>query len=290
MKWEVIMTNTPAFDLDAYLRRIGLSGPVAPTLDTLKAIQERHPASIAFENLDSLTGRVPSLDIGDVQHKLVAGQRGGYCFEQNLLLRHALAAIGFRVSGLGARVIWNTPEDPIPPRSHMLLRVDLDDGTYTADVGFGGMTPTAPMRLDMDSNQETPHGTYRLRPSHDVYRLEALVGDVWTPLYIFDLTEHFASDYGVANWHVATHPDSLFATTLVCARTDKGKRYALRDNELSIHHAAGPSKHHHLTSPDALRDVLENTFNLNLADLGGLDARIADIFADAGTALPVPHR
>ena len=87
------MTAVNSFDLDAYLKRIGFAGAVAPTLDTLKEIQARHPAAIAFENLDSLTGRIPSLTLADVQRKLVAAGRGGYCFEQNLLLRHALDAI-----------------------------------------------------------------------------------------------------------------------------------------------------------------------------------------------------
>ncbi|MEP2544736.1 MAG: arylamine N-acetyltransferase, partial [Alphaproteobacteria bacterium] len=81
------MTSIHSFDLDAYLGRIGYRGAVAPTLDTLTEIQARHPAAITFENLDSLTGRVPSLAPMDVQRKLVTEGRGGYCFEQNLLLR-----------------------------------------------------------------------------------------------------------------------------------------------------------------------------------------------------------
>lgn len=273
------MTSIHSFDLDAYLGRIGYRGAVAPTLDTLTEIQARHPAAITFENLDSLTGRVPSLTLADVQRKLVTEGRGGYCFEQNLLLRHVLDAIGFRVSGLGARVLWNTPAGPTPPRSHMVLRVDLDGDAYIADVGFGGMTMTAPIRLTAGTAQETPHGPYRLVPTEDSHRLEARIGDQWHPLYVFDQVEQAGTDYEVGNWYVATHPASPFVTTLICARTDAGRRYALRNTELSIHHTVGPSERHRLDTPAALRDVLEGTFNLNLAGLDDLDARLAAVCA-----------
>jgi len=273
------MTPTNSFDLDAYLQRIGFAGTVSPTLDTLKEIQVRHPAAITFENLDSLTGRVPSLALADVQRKLVTAGRGGYCFEQNLLLRHALDAIGFRVSGLSARVLWNIPPGPTPPRSHMVLRIDLDGDAYIADVGFGGMTMTAPMRLAATSAQETPHGPFRLVPTEDSHRLESQIGDLWHPLYVFDQVEQAGTDYEVSNWYVATHPNSPFVATLICARTDSGRRYALRDTDLSIHHTAGPSEHHRLDTPAALRDTLETTFNLNLAGMDDLDARLAAVCA-----------
>jgi len=278
------MTAVNSFDLDAYLKRIGFAGAVAPTLDTLKEIQARHPAAIAFENLDSLTGRIPSLTLADVQRKLVAAGRGGYCFEQNLLLRHALDAIGFRVSGLGARVLWNAPAGPTPPRSHMILRIDLEGDAYIADVGFGGMTMTAPMRLAAVPAQQTPHGPYRLVTTEDSHRLEAQIGDQWHPLYVFDQVEQTATDYEVSNWYVATHPASLFVTTLICARTDAGRRYALRDTELSIHHTAGPSERHRLDTPGALRGALETTFNLNLAGLDDLDARLAAVCANSSAS------
>ncbi|MEI4902561.1 arylamine N-acetyltransferase, partial [Klebsiella pneumoniae] len=78
--------------------------------------------SIPFENLDPLLRRPMRLDAASLEQKLVRGGRGGYCFEQNLLLRHALEGIGFTVAGLAARVVWNQPEGAILPRTHMLLR------------------------------------------------------------------------------------------------------------------------------------------------------------------------
>ncbi len=114
------------FDLDAYLDRLGYTGPRTPTLDTLEALHALHPAAIPFENLNPLLRWPVALDVESLQAKMVAGGRGGWCFEQNTLFRHALQSLGFSVTSLGARVIWNTPPDsPIGPRSHMLLLVDL---------------------------------------------------------------------------------------------------------------------------------------------------------------------
>jgi N-hydroxyarylamine O-acetyltransferase len=115
-----------SIDLHAYFERIGVKTSVAPDLQTLRAIIAAHVATIPFENLDPFLGVSPALDIVSVQRKLVRDGRGGYCFEQNRLLSDILRAVGFRVTNLGARVLWGQPEDAITARTHMLLRVEAD--------------------------------------------------------------------------------------------------------------------------------------------------------------------
>src|SRR4051812_48628397 len=94
-------------DLAAYFARIGHAGRRAPTLPALSGIVAAHATAIPFENLDVLLGRGARLDSGAVVDKLVHRGRGGYCFEHNTLLLHALQALGFDVTGLAARVLWN---------------------------------------------------------------------------------------------------------------------------------------------------------------------------------------
>ena len=96
-----------AFDLGAYFARIGYDGPATPRLETLREIHRLHPQAIAFENLNPLLHWPVPLDMQSLQQKLVTQRRGGYCYEHNLLLKHALERIGFRVAGLAARVLWN---------------------------------------------------------------------------------------------------------------------------------------------------------------------------------------
>ena len=263
-----------AFDLDAYLRRIAYDGPRAPTLDTLREVHRRHVAAIAFENLDPLLRRPIQLDAESLQRKLVAGGRGGWCYEQNNTLRHALEALGFRTTGLAARVVWNRPPDVVAPRTHMLLRIDLD-GPWIVDAGFGGVTLTGPIRLVPDAEQDTPNGPFRLVTVDGDFELQARLGDEWTPLYRFDLQAQQLADYALVNWYLSNHPQSHFLNGLMVARTDASGRYALRDNVFTVRHADGRVDARTLASPAELRAVLEAEFRLALPDGPELDALLA---------------
>ena len=94
-----------SFDLDAYLVRIGYRGPTDASLATLKALHRQHPQAIPFENLDPFLGHPVKLDPASLQDKVFARGRGGYCYEPNLIVMHALTARGFAASGLAARVL-----------------------------------------------------------------------------------------------------------------------------------------------------------------------------------------
>jgi N-hydroxyarylamine O-acetyltransferase len=78
----------------------------------LRAIHQKHPDAIVFENIDVLLGKAISLDPADVDAKLIAAGRGGYCYEQNGLFKRVLTALGFEVTGLMARVLWMAPDRP----------------------------------------------------------------------------------------------------------------------------------------------------------------------------------
>jgi N-hydroxyarylamine O-acetyltransferase len=268
-------------DLQAYFRRIRYDGAAAADGDTLAAILRLHPQAIAFENLDPLLGVPVRLDAAALEHKLVGSARGGYCYEQNLLLMHVLRALGFRVRGLAARVLRGVPEGVIMARAHMLLGVDLGDARYIADAGFGGGTLTAPLRLDCDGAQATPHEPYRLVRAGDDYVLQAEIKRSWQSLYRFDLQEQLQADYEVANWYQCTYPTSQFITGLMVARTAPGRRYHLRNGELSVHHVDGPSERRVLRTAAELRGVLSDTFGLALADARGLDALLTRFTAVA---------
>jgi N-hydroxyarylamine O-acetyltransferase len=254
------------FDLDAYLARIGYAGPRTPTLDTLEAVHALHPAAIPFENLNPLLGWPVSLDVETLQAKLVAGGRGGWCFEHNTLFRHALEALGFSVASLAARVLWNAPANsPIGARSHMLLLVDLGGHRYIADVGFGGNVLTAPLRLQPHIVQPTPHEPHRLRPLDNGYVLEASLGGEWKPFYRFTLEPQYPADYEVSNWYLCNHPRSMFRQHLIGARATREGRYALRNNALAVHRNNTTEKRT-LAEPAALRSSLEIDFGLQLPD------------------------
>jgi N-hydroxyarylamine O-acetyltransferase len=271
-----------SIDLNAYFERIGYGGPARPepTLDTLRALHLLHPQAIPFENLDVLLGRPVRLDLASIQRKLVTERRGGYCFEQNRLLRSVLQTLGFRVRSFAGRVLWGREAPGMPPRTHMLLLVDLDEGTYLADVGFGGMVLSAPLAFETGLEQITPHGAFRLEDAGGEPRsfiLQALVQGNWAPVYRFDLDPQYDADYDMANHFVSTHPQSIFVNNLIAARLAPGKRHALLNRRLRVHHVhdvRDEDVQRDLESVADLRRVLENEIGIRLPD-GDLDAALA---------------
>lgn len=258
------MADAPhTIDIGAYLARIGYSGPRAPTLATLRALHALHPAAIAFENLDPLCGVRVHLDPASVEKKLVGAGRGGYCFEQNGLFALALTALGFNVTGLAARVYVKTEPGKIR-RSHMLVKVDLPEGPYIADVGFGAWALSGPLSLLDGAEQETPHGPFRVAPVGDYFDVQTVVDGQWTTLYRFMLEEQTPADYEVANWYCSTHPVSRFLTELMVARLPAGRRLGMLNNRLSIHYPDGRTERRELRSAAEIAATLEDEFAIRL--------------------------
>ncbi|EFC35802.1 predicted protein, partial [Naegleria gruberi] len=178
------------FDIDAYLKRIGLNSRIhveeefkSISYALLHAIVWNHATHIPFENLatiypdeyrivsDSNSKIKVSLDPNDIFRKMVLNDRGGFCFEQNLLLARALREFGFTVKPIGARGVNRLAEvDPISglpvgPFTHLALLVDCQDGnTYLVDngLGWGGM-PRSPLPL--------VNGSEKTESTGEVFRL-----------------------------------------------------------------------------------------------------------------------
>ena len=249
-------------NLAAYFDRIGYAGPCEPTLPVLTDLHARHPAQIPFEGLDPFLGRPVPIDTQSIQSKLVQQRRGGYCFEQNGLFFGVLETIGFRAIPLAARVIWMSPGRSAPP-THRLTLVHLPEGDYLADVGFGGQTYTAPLKLHTDDPQTTPHGVYRVVEANGTLEIQMRVADRWEGMYRFTLTPAAQGDFEMANWFTATHPKTRFVRNLVAARVAGESRFNLLNAMLSIH-GSGGVQHRLLASPEELHDVLTNRIGLEL--------------------------
>ena len=271
-----------AIDVSAYFARIGYAGPSTPDLDTLRALQLCHAQTIPFENLNPFVGWPVRLDAASLQQKLVRDGRGGYCYEHNLLLSHVLRALGFDVTWLGARVTMNLPEHAVGGRTHMLLLVTLG-APYIVDVGFGGLTLTAPLRLQTDVEQTTPHEPFRLLEAGDEFIVESKIAGEWRGLYRFSLQRQLLPDYEMCNWYLSNHPQSRFVVNLVAARPDADRRHALRNNELAVHYLDGRTERRVLRSVADLHQALEHVFRVRLPDAPELRAALARV-----ASMPVP--
>ncbi|MCC8396576.1 arylamine N-acetyltransferase [Paraburkholderia sp. MMS20-SJTR3] len=254
-------------NLENYFTRIGYQGPRTATLDVLQALHRLHPAAIPFEDLNPLTGLAVKLDLASIERKLVDGQRGGYCFEQNTLFANVLMQLGFKVTPLLARVLWGAPPDARPARTHMVLRIELDNDMWLADVGFGGVTLTAPLRVAMDLAQPIPLGTFRLIDAgRDSAYLQVLAADGnWAQVYHVDLRAVEWVDYETSNWYTSTSPESLFAHNLLAARVLPDRRLGLLNDQYNERDGAGRVvAERRLASAAELADCLRERFGINL--------------------------
>ena len=240
-----------AFDLGAYLGRIGYAGPRTPTLSTLRAIHALQPAAIPFESLDPFLRRPVRLDLASLQAKLVGQRRGGYCFELNGLFAGALRALGFSITPLSARVRWMAPPDrPEGARTHTLARLDLPEGTYLADVGFGGHLLAGPIRLEREIEQTTPAATVRLVGKDPYFILQALLPQrVGRTSTRSRSSRRSPIDYEVGNWFTSTNPNSRFYANFLAERLTPKSRLSVFNAKVTERHASGETEQRILATP-----------------------------------------
>ncbi len=252
-----------AVDLDAYCARIGYDGPRTPTLETLNDLMSAHVQRVPFENLDVLLGRGISLEPEALHRKLIDERRGGYCFEQNGLLLLVLTQLGFDVTPLSARVRYQRPRDYTPARTHLFLRVVIDDVPWVADVGVGGLSLTSAIRFDVEGEQATRHEPRRLIVEDGRHFHQARLGGEWCDVLEFTGETMPPIDRELANWFTSTHPQSHFRHRLVAARAlPDGGRLTLVNRELSTRRRSGEADTRLLDTPGELLDVLAADFGL----------------------------
>jgi N-hydroxyarylamine O-acetyltransferase len=135
-------------DIERYLERIEVSGPLPPTVETLHQLQRAHMLHVPFESYDCALGRPVIVDPEVNFEKIVGQHRGGFCFELNGPFSRLLEALGFEVTLLSARPFTVGKESEAEPEfSHLALMVPVDGERWLVDVGFGDGS-LEPVRLD----------------------------------------------------------------------------------------------------------------------------------------------
>ena len=268
-------------NLKAYFERIGFAGSIAPTLATLDLLHALHPATIPFENLSPLMGDPVLLDQPSLEKKLLADKRGGYCFEHNLLFMRVLQDLDFVVRPLLARVVWTNPDGANQPPSHLLLLVEVNGQNHIADVGFGGLTLTTPLRLRADAEQATPHETFRLTGGEPDWTLDVRIGEDWKPVYVFSLDTVSLEEIEPINHRIATDAASPFTHELRVALAPSGKRLKLHNTGLTIQPVEGEAEKRGIGTMEGLRSVLTTEFGLVLPSDKRLEPALARLLPPA---------
>ena len=256
-----------SFDQQAWLNRIKYDGSLEPTLSTLHQLIFAHSHTIAYESLDIMLGRTPRLDLGTLQSKMILGGRGGYCLEQNMLFREGLRSLGYQITSLQGRVVRGMPIDAPRPAIHMLLQVDLPEGPYLADAGFGNLAPTSALLLRPGIEQETPHEPMRFVDVGGELTLQAKLGDAWEHIYRVIPYPRYDGEYEITNWYTGTHPDAPYQSNIIAARPGPNRtRITMFNARVTVRYATGEADRRHLSDEVEFRSVLRDEFGLNMTD------------------------
>ena len=255
------------FDQRAWLARIGYNGSLDPTLTTLHQLIFAHAHAIAYESLDIMLGRTPRLDLVSLQRKIIAGGRGGYCLEQNMLFREGLRSIGYNITSLQGRVVRGMAIDAPRPAIHMLLQVNLPEGPYLADVGFGNLAPTSALLLKSGVEQDTPHELMRFIDVGGELTLQARLRDAWEHIYRVIPYPRYDGEYEITNWYTGTHPDAPYQNHMIAALPGPNKtRITMFNARVTVRHATGEAERRLLKDESEFRSVLRDEFGLNMSD------------------------
>jgi N-hydroxyarylamine O-acetyltransferase len=253
-------------DVNAYLDRIGFSGPIRPDLVTLTALHRAHLHVIPYENLDVQLGRRVTIERPAIFEKIVRRRRGGWCYEMNGLFGWVLSELGFRVTRSAAGVMREVRGNEAVG-NHLVLKVDLEEGTFLADVGFGD-GPLDPIRV-----VEGPFGSHGFscalsRPDATWWRLHNHQGG-GASSFDFDLSP--ADEALLArkcDW-LQSSPDSIFMQNAVVQRHTSNGLWIMRGRvlrELTPH----AQKDYLIGSAGEYIEALADIFSLNLPEAASL--------------------
>ncbi|MFJ4356624.1 arylamine N-acetyltransferase [Streptomyces massasporeus] len=261
--------------VDAYLRRLGAEHPAWPTVDALRELHLRHLRTVPFENLSIHLGEEIVLEEKRLLDKVVGARRGGFCYELNGSFGALLAALGYDVALLAARVYGEEGRLGIP-YDHLALRVrTVDGGDWLADVGFGAHSHL-PLAFGDRGEQKDPGGTFRIveagpdaagvRGGHGT--VEAADLDVFRDgraQYRLESRPRVLGDFVAGAWWHSTSSVSHFTRSLVCSRvTEEGGRITLSGRGLTVTAADGTREEQELEADEEILGVYRERFGIEL--------------------------
>jgi N-hydroxyarylamine O-acetyltransferase len=221
--------------LRSYLERIGYTGPISPSIETLRKLHQKHLLAVPFENLDIPLGRKITLSYRAFYQKIVRKHRGGFCYELNGSFANLLHSLGFDVALLSGRVARGDGTFSAE-FDHMTLRVRVNDASWIADVGFGSSF-SEPKNLDLSDAQDDSSGSqFKIARSERGYVLLRREGrgDIWTAQYRFSLKSRKLKEFAERCVYQQTSPRSHFTQGWICTRLTANGRLSLTQKKFII--------------------------------------------------------
>jgi N-hydroxyarylamine O-acetyltransferase len=122
-------------NVDAALDRLRYTGSRAPTAETLRSLHRAFLEAVPFENLDICAGVPISLDPARIYEKIVVRRRGGFCYECNGLFADLLAALGYTILRLSARMALDGEISEVEGVTYRVGHCGEDYALYYREAG-----------------------------------------------------------------------------------------------------------------------------------------------------------
>ena len=240
----------------AYLDRIGFTGPVELTLQTLNRLIQAHLTHVPFEALDVWgVGACPSLELQDLYKKVIVDRRGGYCFELNTLFRKLLNALGFDAYQVIASLLDENGQ--AAPPAHNVILCMINGQTYFVDVGFGGPVPFGALKLNSEQDGFSvfyEDGFYIFSRTED--------GKLRPALRFRDVPAELCELIPL-NFYISQRPDVHFRNRiLVNQRQPDGSVYTLIGEEFKITDCGGVQSQP-VDTIEQVKHILQQYFSID---------------------------
>lgn len=148
---------------NAYLEKLGLESALAPTRENLDRLIYAHQTTIPFSTVEMHRAqKTPNLATDAIYRKVVIEGKGGYCFELNKLFQELLNSLGYDARPVVCRAVRGRSERM--PINHRGTLVALEEGDFSADVGFGGPMPAGALQLIVGVEQGIRGESYCAEP------------------------------------------------------------------------------------------------------------------------------
>ena len=246
----------------SFLKRTGIRELPEKNLKGLAEIMTAMAETVPFENLDVQLGKIVSIDIDAIADKILHRNRGGYCYEINGLLFHILKEWEMEACYLGARSIMGY--ESRRPVTHMLVKVNLQEGPYICDLGFTGLCPPEPLPLTDKADESKPYRFIAGQAGDWILQSKSPAGE-WKSLYSFEDRPLEQVDFNLPNYFNNHSQESICTRKLICAIRKNGHSYRLVQNCLTVLDD-GSSREQLLKTPEVFRRTLKEIFGLHLKE------------------------
>lgn len=253
-----------AINLKDYFNRIDYKGPEHCDSQTLIEIHRQQCFHIPFDMLDPHLNIRPSVEPQFIFQKILHGKRGGGCTQINELLALALTELGFKVTRLMARVLYDVPKDKAAILAHKALLVEFGNEKWLCDTGFGsnGLIDPIPFELNQIFTQ-FDSAFMIVKDERFGYKLQIQVEEQWMDMYAFHLIDFLPEDFSAIHYYNCRNPDRIYVRHAIVTMPFLQGRKVLFDRTYKERTSRGTHTIE-ITDIRQYHDILKNEFDIEL--------------------------